>query len=118
MFAILFLLIAGWLFYRLAWSYDKNTWKSTFLGIAIYSLLLFSVSYVLSFLISMGTEIPASNFLLIHLQLLLSFRFNLLTNAFTFIPVAIIFFLIYKVIEYRWKQQETNKPIANREVLD
>lgn len=114
---LFFLLVSGWLFYRLAWSYNKNGWKFALIGITIYAVLLFIVSYVLSFWASIDTGASVSQFLLIHLQLLFNFGFDLIIIGYTLIPVAVIFFIVYKAIEYRWKQQEKSKS-KELELLD
>ncbi len=119
MIPLTFLIITCWLFYRLAWAYDKSEWKFAFIGAIVYTVLLLCVLYGLAVLFSEETEGNTWEFFRIELQIwLFSFAFDMITFLITFVPIAVIFFVIYKAIEYRWKQQESDKSKNKEELLD
>ena len=81
-------------------------------------MLLFSICFLFALMFSVGTGDSPFSFLLTYLQILFfEFRIDLLSIAVIFVPIATFFLIIYKTIEYRWKQEEKDRS-KDQELLD
>jgi len=118
MIPIISLLIAGWLFHRLALAHDKDGRKFAFIGVSIYTVTFLLILLIVIHLFADDLDNIQRDFFLrsyLH-ELFFSIDFwGLLINH---LPPFLIVFIVYKVIEYRWKQQETDKTKNKEELLD